>query len=67
MDFLQKRWRSGPIYRYFDGLEPIDRATFLIAIVLALAVGLCASQIFRAGAIGEVPVIMDATLRPVPA
>jgi hypothetical protein len=40
MRFLRDAWQRGPIHQFFVGLEPIDRATFLILTALALALGL---------------------------
>lgn len=48
MTYLRDWWRRGPVYRYFVDMEPIDRATAIIAIALAFAIGLCADRIFRA-------------------
>lgn len=43
---LRDFWRRGPVYRYFAAMEPIDRATALVVMVLALALGLSTSKIF---------------------
>ena len=45
MAFLRDRWRRTAFAQYFAGLEPIDRATFWIAVGLALAAGVSFSQI----------------------
>ena len=37
MRFLRDLYRRGPIGRFFDGLSPVDRATFLIIVGLAFA------------------------------
>lgn len=48
MNFLRDRWHRTAVHQYFADMEPIDRATALIAIVLALAIGLSASKIYTA-------------------
>jgi hypothetical protein len=48
MTFLRDRWRRSFIVTYFAGLEPIDRATALIAMALSLAIGLSFSAIMQA-------------------
>ena len=45
MNFLIERWRRCAFHQYFAGLDPIDRATFWIAVGLALAAGVSFSQI----------------------
>ena len=45
MHFLRDRWRRTAWHQYFEAVDPIDRATFYIAVVLILAGALCLSQI----------------------
>lgn len=45
MTFLRDCWRRSAFARYFAALDPIDRATFLIAAVLALTAGISFSAI----------------------
>lgn len=42
---LRDRWRRTAFHHYFEGLDPIDRATFWIAAALTLAGGLAFSAI----------------------
>ena len=45
MHFLFDRWRRTAFAQYFAGLEPIDRATFWVAVGLAFAGALSFSAI----------------------
>lgn len=46
MQLLRDLWRRTAFAQYFEALEPIDRATFWIAVVLAFAIGICWSKIW---------------------
>ncbi len=56
MSLLRDYWRPPPppppprtaFAKFFDGLKPVDRATFWIAVVLALAIGLLFSALVSA-------------------
>lgn len=57
---LRDRWRRTAFQQFLDGLEPIDRATFWVAIGLGLSLGLSVSMIARAPErAGELPDIID--------
>jgi multisubunit Na+/H+ antiporter MnhE subunit len=38
MKSLRDRWRRRPLHNYLAGLEPIDRATVLIVLLLVAAI-----------------------------
>ena len=48
MIFMRKFWRRTAFAQFLDGLEPIDRATFWVAVILAFAIGLSFHAIARA-------------------
>jgi hypothetical protein len=45
MNFLRDRWRRTAFHQVFETLEPIDRATFWIAVGLGFAVAFSFSVI----------------------
>lgn len=47
MRLLRDRWRRTAFAKYFEGLDTVDRVTFLIGTVLALAAGCSAQAIVR--------------------
>lgn len=47
MRILRDRWRRTAWHQYFAALEPIDRATFWIAVALGLAVGFSVTMLAR--------------------
>lgn len=49
---LRNRWRRSWLHQYFAAMTPTDRAVALIAIALALAIGLSFNAIARRQASG---------------
>jgi hypothetical protein len=49
MRLLRDRWRRTAWARYFDGLDPIDRATFWIVAGLILVLAVVWPQLFSQG------------------
>jgi hypothetical protein len=47
MTFLRNLWRRGFVHQYFAGMDPADRATALIALVLTAAIAVSFSVIVR--------------------
>lgn len=50
MNSLRNHWRRSALSQFFTGLDPIDRATFLIGVLLAFAVAISLHVILRAPA-----------------
>jgi hypothetical protein len=47
MNFSRDFWRRGPVYRYFMGMDPLDRATAIIVLALLAAWAVAFSGIVR--------------------
>jgi hypothetical protein len=47
MHFLRDCWRRTAFHQYFDALEPIDRVTFWVTVVLALALAVSIQALVR--------------------
>ncbi|MFT4117497.1 hypothetical protein [Bradyrhizobium sp.] len=48
MNLLRDHWRRSALRQYFEGLDPVDRATWLIGVALAFAAALSLDAIARA-------------------
>lgn len=54
MKLLRDRWRRTAFQQFLDELDPVDRATFWVAVALGLALGFSATMLARApGAAAE--------------
>lgn len=53
MNFLRNRWRRTAFHRFFLELDPIDRATFWIGVVLAFAIAISIERIVRVPAAAD--------------
>jgi hypothetical protein len=61
MKLLRDHWRASWPHRYFEALEPIDRATALILLALATATIVAFAAIVRSGgATGFAPAELSA-------
>ncbi len=49
MRLLRDRWRRTAFHQYFEGLEPIDRATWWVFVALAFALAISITKLTNAG------------------